>query len=163
MSGFETLYALAEIAIAMAGFAAIVVIFKRRSSGGWAVADADRFNGMLLHAMAAGLFCILPPFLSVFTADASVVWAIASSFAAVQILAHAGVILTLPSSSRPVRIALVLPLGMVVLQALNVFEIYFAREFRPYLGAVLWHMFQAGLLFVMLVFVRREDTEGANR
>ena len=162
MTEFETLYALAEIAIALAGFAAIVVIFKRRSSGGWDAADADRFNGMLLHAMAAGFFCIFPPFLFVFTPEPSVVWAIGSAFAAVQMLAHAGVIFSLPSSSRPTRLALLLPLGLVVLQALNIFEVYFARDFGPYLAAVLWHIFQAGLLFVTLVFVRREDTKGTN-
>jgi hypothetical protein len=162
MSEFQTLYALAEIAIAMAGFAAIVVLFKRRSSGAWDRADADRFNGMLLHAMAAGSFCIVPPFLWVFVPDASAVWTISSAFAGVQMLAHAGVVFALPSTSRPVRLLLIVPLGLVVLQLLNVFGLYFDRGFRPYLAAVLWHIFQAGLLFVTLVFVRPEDTDDPN-
>jgi hypothetical protein len=160
---FETLYALAEIAVAMAGFAAIVVLFKRRSSGGWATADADRFNGMLLHAMAAGFFCIFPPFVSVFTSSASVLWTIASASVAVQLLAHAGIIFWLPSSSLATRLSLVVPLALVSLQVLNVLGVHFTHEFRPYLAAVLWHIFQAGFLFVMLVFVPDENSEGPGR
>lgn len=162
MHEFETLYALAEIAIALAGFAAIVVVFKRRSSGGWDARDADRFNGMLLHAVAAGFFCILPPFLSVFASSPSVIWAIASSLAAIQLVMHASVIFMLPSTSRLLRLLLFIPLGLVALQVLNVSGIYFAREFGPYLAAVLWHIFQAGLLFVTLVFVRRDDIESSS-
>jgi hypothetical protein len=158
MPEFESLYALAEIAIAIAGFAAIVVLFKRRSPDGWDVADADRFNGMLLHAMAAGFFCIFPPFVNVFVLDPSVVWTVASALAAIQMTAHAGRIYSLPSSSRPIRLLLIIPLGLVVLQIMNVFGIYFTRDFRPFLAAVLWHIFQAGFLFVMLVIVRQEDT-----
>lgn len=160
MPEFATLYALAELAVAMAGFASIVVLFKRGRTGGWVPADADRFNGMLLHAMAAGFFCVFPPFISVFTSDPSRIWTIASASIAVQLLLHAAVIFWLPSTTIRIRLALVLPLGLVGLQFLNVLGVWFAGDFRPYLAAVLWHIFQAGLLFVTLVFVRDEDIEG---
>ena len=59
MSESETLFSIAQVAIGLAGFSAIVVGFKRLESGDWHRADADRFNGMLIHAMCAALFCVL--------------------------------------------------------------------------------------------------------
>lgn len=162
MPEFETLYALAEIAVALAGFAAIVVLFKRDDSGRWKRADADRFNGMLLHAMAAGFFCIFPPLLSVFTTDASRVWTIGSIVLGTQIVAHSWKIFRLPSSTVLVQILLVVPVGIVMLQVLNAIGVIYSGEFRPYLVGVLWHVFQSGLLFVSLVFVRESDTQGPN-
>ena len=42
-----------EISVALAGFSAIVVLFRRGESGTWLPRDADRFHGMILHAAAA--------------------------------------------------------------------------------------------------------------
>lgn len=159
MPEFDTLYTLAEIAVALAGFAAIVVLFKRDDSGRWELADADRFNGMLLHAMAAGFFCILPPLVSVFTSDASLVWTIGSIAIGTQIVAHSWKIFWLPSSTFLVQAFLVVPLGVVILQLLNATGVIYSGEFSPYLVGVLWHVFQSGLLFVSLVFVRASDTQ----
>ena len=56
----ELLFTLAEISVALAGFSAIVVLFKRRDSGRWHAADGNRFNGMVFHAIFAAFFCIFP-------------------------------------------------------------------------------------------------------
>ena len=157
MSEFDTLYSLAEVSIAMAGFAAIVVVFRRRDRGGWHPADADRFNGMLLHAMAAAFFCFLPTALWIFFTAPGRIWAIGSVAMALQVLAHAWTIFRLPTSDGWVRVFLVLPLLVVALQVMNVLGIGYSAEFRPYLAGVLWHLFQAGLLFVMLIWVRESD------
>lgn len=159
MPEFDTLYTLAEIAVALAGFAAVVVLFKRTDSGKWTLEDADRFNGMLMHAMAAGFFCILPPFLSVFTSDPALVWKVGSIALGTQIVAHSWKILSLPSSTILVRASLVVPLVVAILQLLNVTEFVYSAEFRPYLAGVLWHIFQSGLLFTLLVFLRASDTQ----
>lgn len=159
MKEFETLYALVEISVALAGFSAIVVLFKRSDSGKWLAADADRFNGMLTHAMAAALFCILPPLISVFSTDETVIWSIASGILGVQIVIHSVVIWWLPSADLFVRSYLLMALGAVILQFLNVAEIHYAREFRPYLFGVLWHLVTAAILFMSLVWVRSDDTQ----
>lgn len=160
MAEFDTLYALAEIAVAMAGFSAIVVLFKRDTSGRWLAAHADRFNGMLLHAMASAFFCILPPLVAVFVDDAATVWAVASSALGLQLLVHAAILFWLPSTGLVPRLLLVLAVGAIVLQALNVLGIHFEREFGPCLAGVLWHLFQAGTLFVGLVWVPVSETQG---
>ncbi len=158
MAEFQTLYAIAEIAVAIAGFSAIVVLFKRDASGNWQPSDADRFNGMLIHSMSAAFFCVLPPIVAIFSLTGSTIWSVSSALLGVQLVGHAILIFSLPSSGRWTRTALVIPLGVALLQFLNVTEIHFSREFRPYLAGVLWHTFQAGLLFVALVWVRSSDT-----
>jgi hypothetical protein len=156
---FETLYALVEISVALAGFSAIVVLFKRGDSGSWLASDANRFNGMLIHAMSAAFFCILPPLLSVFSTNEAVIWSIASSLLGVQIILHSAVVIWLAKATFLIRSSIFLALGAVVLQFLNVAEIHYSREFRPYLAGVLWHLIQAGVLFVNLIWVRALDTQ----
>jgi hypothetical protein len=156
---FETLYTLVEISVALAGFSAIVVLFKRSDSGKWNATDADRFNGMLIHAMSAAFFCVLPPLISVFSTDEKIVWAVASGILGIQIVGHSLVIWRLPSADFLIRSYLLFALGAVVLQVLNVAEIHYAREFRPYLVGVMWHLISAAVLFMGLIWVPAADVQ----
>ena len=90
------LYSLAEIAVTIAGFSAIVVLFKRSDSGTWLPSDADRFNGMLIHAMAAVFFCVLPSLIAVFETNEGTIWSIASAVLGVQIVGHSIIIFSKP-------------------------------------------------------------------
>jgi hypothetical protein len=156
----DTLFALGEVAIGMAGFSAIVVLFKRRESGKWRAQDADRFNGMLLHAMAAAFFCALPAVLRALIDATATLWAVASGLLGAQIALHAGIILRLPSTRTPTRAAVgVGGLAALAFQVLNVAGVGVPRGFAPYLIGVLWHLLHAGVLFVMLIWVRAEDVE----
>ena len=65
----DTLLALAEVAVALAGFSAIVVVLKRGVTGQWTSHDADRFHGMIIHAIAAVVFCLLPMIVDVVVQD----------------------------------------------------------------------------------------------
>ena len=56
----DTLLSLAQLAVAITGFASIVLVFQRRESGRWARSGANSFNGMLFHSMAALVSCLLP-------------------------------------------------------------------------------------------------------
>ena len=160
MSELDTLFGLAEIAVGMAGFSAIVVLFKRRDSGKWLPRDADRFNGMLIHAMAAALFCLLPAFVKALVEDPSTIWTIASALIGVQISLQAAVVMRLRSTGGVARTVVVAgALVAVAFQVLNVADWGITRGFAPYLIGVLWHLLQAGTLFVMLIWVRAEDVE----
>jgi hypothetical protein len=158
----ETLFGLAEIAIGMAGFSAIVVLFKRRDSGKWQPSDADRFNGMLIHAMAAALFCVLPAVVHAVPVREATVWTVSSAVLGLQIAAHATLIARLPSTGGSTR-AVVVGGGLVAVafQIGNAADWGLERGFAPYLVGVLWHLLHAGTLFVMLIWVRREDVEPA--
>ncbi|MEE3329799.1 MAG: hypothetical protein VX246_02925 [Myxococcota bacterium] len=97
MKEFGQLYAIAQIAIAIAGFAAL----KQRRDGLWATADADRFHGMLLHALSAAFFCILSPVIAAFTDHPERVWSICSALLGIQLLSHVTSITLLPRSAPP--------------------------------------------------------------
>jgi hypothetical protein len=153
-----TLFTLAEIAIGMAGFSAIVVMFRRRESGTWDAADADRFNGMVLHAVAAAFFCVLPTILHTLTRDAATTWMLGSALLGLGVTVHAGIILWLPTTAGA-QIAIVGggALFVVGLQLANAAGFGYSREFEPYLVGVLWNIINAGHLFLRLVWVRSSD------
>jgi hypothetical protein len=57
----ENLAVLAEIAVGLAGFSSIVVVFRRGSdSGSWKPEDVARFRIMIEASLVAALFAILP-------------------------------------------------------------------------------------------------------
>jgi hypothetical protein len=157
----DRLMTLAEIAIAMAGFSSIVVLFKRRDSGTWLAADADRFNGMIVHSVAAAGLCLLPAVLSVFTDDAGLVWRLASAAMGVQVLLHASVVaFHLTHTGRGPALAVCAGgLGVVALQALNVLGIVFDADPGPFRIGVIWHLLHAGFLFSLLVVVGNASIE----
>ena len=145
--------------MALAGFSAIVVLFKRRESGKWLATDADRFQGMVVHAMYAAAFCLLPWVVRLFSTQPPIVWSIASGLLGAQLVCHVTIILRLPTSS--VRARLIASAGFVVaaLQFANALGVGFAHELRPYVVGILWHMFHAGMLFVMLVLIAPEHIQ----
>ncbi|MGH0037224.1 MAG: hypothetical protein ACQGVK_19540 [Myxococcota bacterium] len=149
----QVLFTLAEIAVALAGFSAVVVLFKRRDGGEWATADADRFHGMVLHAMAAVFFSLLPSMIDVFVARPDLVWRIASGLFALQILLHVSVVLRLASTTGQSRYFMVVGLLAAGLLALNGVGVGFEGEFGPYLIGVLWHVLQSATLFVWLIWI----------
>ena len=64
---------------------------------------------MLLHALSAAFFCILPPVIAAFTDNTERVWSICSALLGIQLLWHITVIALLPSSSMYKRLGLIPP------------------------------------------------------
>ena len=60
ISDAELLVAYSEISVGFAGFASIVVVFRRRSAGTWESADAFRFGAMLRASLLPAFFSMLP-------------------------------------------------------------------------------------------------------
>ena len=119
----------------------------------WSAADADRFHGMLAHGLAAAFFCILPPVVGVFTETPERLWSICSALLGIQILAQSTLIALLPSSNMYTRLGLIPPLLAAALLGANVFGGDGLAEFGPYLVGILWHTFQSGVLFFLLIRV----------
>lgn len=157
----DRLLTLAEIAIGMAGFSAIVVLFKRRDSGTWLAADADRFNGMILHSMIGVALCILPALIGAFSQDVGFVWRVASAILGLQVLTHSGLVIFALSTTGPGAALVVGAGGLVVvaLQVVNVLDLGSSTGFGPYLVGVLWHLLHAGFLFAALIWVRAASIE----
>jgi len=71
---------LGEIAVTLAGFASIVVVFNRRESGTWERADVSRLRGMLASSLYAAFFAVLPVGLHRAGVSEAAAWSV-SSFA----------------------------------------------------------------------------------
>ncbi len=154
---FDTLLALAEVAVALAGFSAIVVVLKRGSEGKWQTRHADQFHGMVIHAIFAVVFCLLPNFLNFVIQDVVTTLHVACAVLGVQIIAHAVGVMTFETTSAASKMTL----GFGLLVGLAQFTVFTTwgvmRELDIYSLGIMWHILQAGVLFVMLVWIPKSD------
>ncbi len=82
MPASDFLQTLAEISIAFAGFASIVVAFRRRDAGSWTQPDALRYQMMLSSSLASLFFSILPIAIHYCGFSDQVVWRASSALLA---------------------------------------------------------------------------------
>ena len=102
----ETLLALAEVAISLAGFSAIVVVLKRGVTGTWSAYDAVRFHGMLVHSAFAILFCFLPSVTNIVVQDPVTSLHISSGVLGVQIIVHCIAVMGMSTSGVSAKVTL---------------------------------------------------------
>ena len=153
----ETLLALAEVAISLAGFSAIVVVLKRGVTGTWSAYDAGRFHGMLVHSAFAILFCFLPSVTNIVVQDPVTSLHISSGILGVQIIVHCIAVMGMSTSgvSAKVTLGIGLVFGLVPLAVFTDWGVH--RELELYLIGVIWHILQAGTLFVLLIWIPKEE------
>jgi hypothetical protein len=152
----ETLNTLAEVAIALAGFSSVVVLFRRRSDGRWDGAEANRFRGMIVHALHAAGFAFVPQILHYFLPGDAMVWAVSSLMLGVSTLLHVSIAgrLELATSRSGAFIVLISGLTIFLLQLANLFSWLGPPGPGLFLVGIFWHTAQAGFLFFVLVGVR---------
>ena len=159
MAASDSLFALAEIAILIAGFAAIVVVLRRDKDGGWDVEDAQRFQGMLAHAAFAVTFCFVPTLVNVVVQDPVTSLHIACALLGVQILGHSvgAMLLSSPRASGYLALTAGALIGLLQFTAFTDWGVQ--REFDLYLVGIIWHILMAGMLFLKLVRVSPKDAD----
>jgi len=159
----DTLLTLAEIAITLAGFSAIVVVFKRSADGLWRQSDADRFHGMMLHALFAVLFCLLPMLVNVVVQDSVATFRLCCVLIGIQIVIHTLGIMRLPTTGRWAKGLISLGLAVGALQ-FSVFSAWgVQREVEVYQFGIVWHILHAGYLFTALIAIPKlqiDENEG---
>lgn len=158
----DTLLSLAELAVAITGFAAIVVVFRRRESGRWERFGANSFNGMLFHSMTALVFCLLPVALEALELRSTTLWRIVAGMLGGVLLGHAPVVAVVLSKGRSLA-ARALVLAAELPQA-GILLAVAAGAFAPqaaglFAAALCLQILQAAALFLALSFVRQEDME----
>ena len=156
----EVLGWLAQVAVAFAGFSAIVVLFRRDDAGRWLKVHRDRFHGMVVHATAAVLFCMLPTLVGLFSTDRATIWSVCSAMLGVEAAVQTTGVIMLSTTRLPARFVVGIGYLFALLQVLNVAGIGFDHEARPYVAGVIWHVIQSGGLFVGLIWVRSAETDG---
>lgn len=158
----EQLRVLAEIAVGLAGFSSIVVVFRRRDAGGtWKPEDAFRFRIMLESSLFAALFAIAPAALAALNVPPGVLWPTASAallvYLASETIQRPRAIRRLPAGALNPRLVgsiVGLHLAAAVLQVLNVVGWGVSPGPGPYLAGVTWLTTYAGLMFYRLVTAR---------
>jgi len=147
----DTLLTIAEIAVALAGFASIVSMIARRAEDESRVADSHRIRLMLEVALRNAGFAVLPlPLLPVFPSD-PVVWRAASGFYLVAALVH-GLVRLKPQrliGPRWFTFCAQSFLAMTVVVSLaNVLGLGGANAFSLYLASLLFGLSVSGLAFL---------------
>jgi hypothetical protein len=161
---------LAEVSVAFAGFASVVVVFRRRDIAAWSAMDAFRFRGMLVTSLLALSSCLVPLTLGAFSLPEPVVWGTSSAF---FLIAYAGFAFRTaprlleardsPGYSRlSAWIAGAAASVAVTLQALNLFGIGFLREPGPHIAGTAFFVLLSGYYFFRLVTLPYVDKKDAH-
>jgi len=153
---YDALQTIAEIAIAIAGFAGIVAVMGRRAGGEWIEPDLFRLHMLLRLSFEVVLFAFLPLVLALASLPAATAWASVSALRAAYVLAASyftarrirdAARVHPEEVSRPFIAATAL-LAILVLALLG-FNAVFAREAWPYVAAMV-----LGLVMPFLMFMR---------
>lgn len=153
----DTLLALAELAVAIAGFAAIVESLGRRGRRGLSREAVNEFNGMLFHALLALLAALLPVALGALEVPEPAHWAVPAGLLGLVMVPHAAVVAFrfLPAGrtlQRAIMLAVPLPMGVALLAtALGWTSLPLAGS---YVAAVCVQLAQAAFLFFDLSYLR---------
>ena len=83
MQDHDVLLTMAEIAVAFIGFAGIVVVFQRREADAWERTDTQRFWLMVVSALLALVFSLLPLLFIAAGRSSETTWAVCSAAMAV--------------------------------------------------------------------------------
>ena len=83
MPGPETLLTVAELALALAGFAGLVAAFQSGSIAAWGGFDRTRFSGMIELALGTALLALVPICLHALGASEATAWRIATALLAI--------------------------------------------------------------------------------
>jgi hypothetical protein len=147
----DTLLTIAEIAIALAGFASIVSVIAQRAEEHARVADSHRLRLMLEVALRNAGFAVLPlPFLPLAPSD-PVAWRIASGLYLVVALGHGIIRLKIQRAIGPRWFThsaqLFLAVSSLACLA-NVLGLAGAHAFSLYLASLLCGLSVSGLAFL---------------
>jgi hypothetical protein len=165
MEPAEMLGTSAQIAITMAGFAGVVVVFGRRAVHEWSAVDKFRLRLLLGTSTSALAFCLVGLLLLSSGLDFEIVWRACS--AVVVVVFACNIISSLRTyarfprdelraqGARPWLFYLIASIGGLasVLQLCNVFA---WRAFWPFFAAVVLALLIATLQFVRMILAPRE-------
>ncbi len=163
MSHADTLYALAQIAVAFAGFAGLMAFVRERTAGPLTQVQRNRLIGMVRVALIATAFAILPIVVSAQGLSESTAWRASgvlftAAFAPITAIAwrrlreirRAGLPATVPFIPQVATVGLLLIVGSVA-----------SAEYAAglYLAGLFFVLLVSGALFFTLVVTLLEKAE----
>jgi hypothetical protein len=160
------LIGIAEISIALTGFAGVVVVLGRRPSGPWPLADQFQLRSLIENGLLVVLAALLPFAVLQHTHEPSVIWRVSSGIFGAAGGAHAFIIQgrrqrrlrrhpeEASNSLFPIAWAVVLVAISTAVHGallLNAAGVVFHGTFGPYLYGLLWDLSMGAVFFVRLV------------
>jgi hypothetical protein len=151
------LTALAEVAIAIAGFSGIVVALKRRGEA-WSESDKTRFSVLLQISLSCVFWSFTPIVLYLVNTSAVSVWGWSTGIWLMFVLG--GIAYRLPRIRRatsldaepPARVVMALMIGVLVISvAAQVANVGWLRTSWPHVLAILLSLLLSSILFVRLL------------
>jgi hypothetical protein len=167
MSADDVLGLLAEIAVAIAGFSSVVVVFGGRAEGRWSGADRTRLSVLIGGSLSVLFFALLPSVVRLLRGADNAAWGASSALFAVFIVAYTlwvgpqmrGLVGNQPGALNPnvARLGLLLMVVALVLQVLNLTGPFHAEP-GPYVAGLVLLLMLSAIQFVRLVFTRIEPS-----
>ena len=163
MQGADVLLTIAEVAVAFAGFASVVVLFQHRDLNRWPAAVVVRLRTMIEGSLTALFSALLPFVLHHLGLAGDGLWAISSLVLALAYVAFGTLVwrrsrgaLASGELSRFFSVT-VAAISIFVFAALllNASGIIFHRAFGAYLVGVSWALVFASLMFLRVVVLPR--------
>ena len=161
MTGEDSLYNVAEIAIALAGFSGLVAVFRSERLGAWLPRERFLFWLLISFALAALFFALLPVTLHLLGFSEAVVWATASALLAsyyvvvgvAALIGHVRMNRAGHPTSRPLSWYVIFPTGVLVVASLllNAFGIVLDRAVGVYHLGLLYVLACGSTMFVFLL------------
>jgi hypothetical protein len=160
MQPSEALSTSAQVAVALAGFAGVVVAFRSGSVHEWSKIDKFRLRILLTNSAIPFVLSILGMLLSSTSLDAVTVWRLCSLFAFVMLVAMASAYRTTFRRFAPEEFkaaggrSLVLFTGGLVgtvVTLLQLYNVISLEAFWPFFTAVATLLLAAMLQFILLV------------
>ena len=159
MTGSDVLLTVAELAVAFAGFASIVVLFQHRDPSRWPAAVPVRLRAMVESSLGTLYGALMPFPLHAIGLEGETLWA-TSSAAVIVALVVVGIVFYrrasphLPSGELSRRFTLTIAAFtalVVLIQLGNAIGFPFGSGFGLYLIAVLWALLVASIMFLRMV------------
>jgi len=151
---------LGEIAVTLAGFSSVVVVFNRRESGKWEPADIARLRGMLGSSLGAALFSVLPVGIHRAGVAEATAWSVSSFVMScwmmfvVFVVFRRNRLLLAESYSLRLNRAMIASMAIAaLLLQMNAFSLGLTVGPAAYIFAVVLVLVQAGVLFMRLVML----------
>ena len=157
----DSLYNIAEVSIALAGFSGLVAVFRSERLGSWLPRERFLFWLLLAFTLGAVFFSLLPVALLGLHLSEKAVWGVSSSLLSIYLVGMYVVALAAHvrmnrggyRTSRPAAWYIFPPGGLlaVAVLALNAAGIGLSRDMGPYYVGLLFLLLAGSMAFVFLL------------
>ncbi|MGB1427409.1 MAG: hypothetical protein ACPHFR_05765 [Cycloclasticus sp.] len=159
MHSADLMYTIAQIAVALAGFSAIIVSLNQKPIRDWDIADQVNIRLLIQISMVVIFFSTFPSFLAIFLSNSDI-WLYSLWGYGLIHLTGAGFFLLLKSKHTPriFRFAAILGITVGLLQvATAYFGSDLARE-SMFIFTLIWHLGIIFMAFILLLYQIRDTT-----